>query len=159
MTARVAAAMIAAALFPGADGEALARVPPWATAVLPSGASFSLEVVADDASRARGYMGRDRVGPLEGMLFWYPEPGRFAFWMKNCRVPLDIVWLDSALRVVHVVAEARPCSPGEDCPLHEPPREARYVLEFAGGTAGKHGLGVGSTVVILADPPFPWDPR
>ncbi len=134
---------------------ARSAVPGWATAVLPSGASFALEVAADDESRARGYMFRERVGPREGMLFWYPSSGRYGFWMKNCRVALDIVWLDGSWRVVHVVENATPCPPDGPCPSLVPPVEARYVLEFAAGTAASHGLRPGSTVVVLSETPVP----
>lgn len=130
-------------------------VPGWVTAVLPSGASFGLEVAADDETRARGYMFRERVGPREGMLFWYPSSGRYGFWMKNCLVSLDIVWLDGSWRVVHVVENAAPCPASGPCPSLEPPVEARYVLEFAAGTAASHGLTPGSTVVVLAETPIP----
>lgn len=130
-------------------------VPGWVTAVLPSGASFGLEVAADDASRARGYMFRERVGPQEGMLFWYPTNGVWSFWMKNCRVALDIVWLDDAWRVVHVVENAEPCPANGPCPSLVPPVEARYVLEFAAGTAASHGLTRGATVVVLSETPIP----
>ena len=80
--------------------------PRWATAVLPSGHEFSLEIAADAASRERGYMFRDRVGPRDGMLFLFESTDRWPFWMKNCRVSLDILWLDDAFRVVWVAASA-----------------------------------------------------
>ena len=130
-------------------------VPSWVTVVLPSGASFGLEVAADDATRARGYMGRRQVGPNEGMLFWYPESGRYSFWMKNCLVPLDIVWLDATWRVTHVVERAEPCPSSGPCPSLVPPSDARYIMEFAAGTAAKHGLSPGASVVILSEEPIP----
>ncbi len=130
-------------------------VPAWVTAVLPSGASFGLEVAADDETRARGYMFRESVGPREGMLFWYPASGRYGFWMKNCLVSLDIVWLDGSWRVVHVLENAQPCPARGPCPPLEPPVEARYVIEFAAGTAASHGLRPGSTVVVLSETPVP----
>lgn len=130
-------------------------VPGWVTAVLPSGASFGLEVAADDESRARGYMFRENVGPREGMLFWYPSSGRFGFWMKNCLVPLDIVWLDESWRVVHVVENAAPCAASGPCPSIETPVAARYVMEFAAGTAASHGLRRGEAVVVLSGTRIP----
>ena len=54
---------------PGPDGE-------WAVAVFPSGAEFSLEIAADDDTRALGYMFRDKVGPREGMLFLFETADR-----------------------------------------------------------------------------------
>lgn len=128
--------------------------PSWAVAVLPSGAEFSLEVRADDAGRALGYMYREEVGPREGMLFVFPESGRHGFWMKNCRVSLDIVWLDESLRVVDVAERLPPCPADGPCPSTEPLHPARYVLEFAAGTVGSQKLRAGDTVALLADPPI-----
>lgn len=124
----------------------------WAVAVLPSGEEFALEVAATPAARAVGYMGRERVGSREGMLFVFEESGRHGIWMKNCRVSLDVVWLDDRFRVVQVAADQVPCTDGESCPVVEPLRTARYVLEFAAGTARAHRLATGSFVTILSDP-------
>ena len=126
-----------------------------AVAILPNGSAFTLEVAADDESRARGYMFREHVGPQEGMLFVFETSARHGFWMKNCRVPLDLVWLDASRRVVQIAENAPPCPAQGTCPILEPMRPALYVLEFAGGTSRREGLKVGDSVSILTDPPKP----
>jgi uncharacterized membrane protein (UPF0127 family) len=123
--------------------------------VVPDGSSFTLEIAESDAQRARGYMGRE-VGPRQGMLFVFQVPERHSFWMKNCVVPLDIVWLDGTFRVVEVAAEQPPC-PGEGpCPSIVPMRPARYAMEFAAGAARKHGLRPGARVEVLRPDGTPW---
>jgi uncharacterized membrane protein (UPF0127 family) len=135
---------------------ALAAVAPrWAVAVLPNGTEFTLELAADPAARAQGYMGREKVGPREGMLFLFEQPARHAFWMKNCRVSLDIVWLDAALRVVDIARERPPCPEDGPCAEVVPLESASYVLEFASGTTRREGLKRGDKVVILSEPPLP----
>lgn len=126
--------------------------PKWAVAVLPSGHEFSLEVAADDESRIRGYMYRDRVGPREGMIFVFDQVGRHGIWMKNCRVSLDVVWLDERLRVLHVEERLAPCPEKGACPTHMPPQPSRYVLEFAAGTVREEKLAIGQSVIVLSDP-------
>ena len=128
--------------------------PQWAVAVLPSGHEFSLEVAADDASRARGYMGRERVGPRDGMLFIFDDDGRHSFWMKDCKTSLDMVWLDSRLRVVWVAARQAPCPETGECPSVTSPSLARYVLEFAAGTAEAEHLKPGTSIVVISEPPL-----
>jgi hypothetical protein len=137
------------------SGVLAVSAPRSAVAVLPSGAEFTLEIAADPETRARGYMGRKRVGAREGMLFIFEQPERHGFWMKNCKVSLDIVWLDAALRVVDVAANLPPCPEGGECPETIPLESASYVLEFAAGTAGREKLGRGDRVVILSEPPLP----
>ncbi|HZN54264.1 MAG TPA: DUF192 domain-containing protein [Candidatus Polarisedimenticolaceae bacterium] len=128
--------------------------PQWAVAVLPSGHTFSLEVAADGPSRARGYMGRVKVGPRDGMLFIFDEDSEHSFWMKDCKVALDIVWLDRLGRVVWIAADQRPCPAQGDCPSVAPPSPARYVVEFAAGTSAAESLKAGDAIVVLSDPPL-----
>jgi len=135
-------------------GAIAAPAPRWAVAVLPSGHEFSLEVAADDLSRQRGYMGREKIGPREGMLFVFDEDDLHSFWMKDCKVALDIVWLDVSGRVVWVAANRTPCPATGDCPSIVPLSPARYVVEFAAGTVAAEFLKPGDGVVVLSDPPL-----
>jgi uncharacterized membrane protein (UPF0127 family) len=126
----------------------------WAVAVFPSGAEFALEIVADPASRRLGYMFREHVGPRDGMLFVFDLPGRHSIWMKNCRVPLDIIWLDPDFRVVEIAADRQPCPEQGDCPAIAPMRMASYVLEIAAGGSAEQNLKVGDRIQILSEPPL-----
>lgn len=128
----------------------------WATAVLADGSSFTLEIADTPAARARGYMERLEVGPKEGMLFVFEEPGRHAFWMKNCRVALDILWLDASFRVQEVAARQAPCPEDGPCPSVVPMRPARYALELAAGGARAHGLTPGARVDVFRGDGTPW---
>jgi uncharacterized membrane protein (UPF0127 family) len=121
----------------------------WALALLPSGAEFTVEVAADPESRGRGYMFREHVGPREGMLFVFDDVQHHSFWMKNCKVALDVIWLDEQFRVVDVAHERQPCPGAGPCPSVVPLRGARYVLEVRGGTARRESLAVGDRVAIL----------
>lgn len=129
--------------------------PDWAVAVFPSGKEFTLEIASDPQSRATGYMFRESIGSNEGMLFIFDEPGPYTFWMKNCKVSLDIIWLDENLRVVHIARDQMPCPEDGDCPSVGPMRSARYVIEVAAGTAKREGLESGDRVTILAEPALP----
>ena len=123
-----------------------------AVAVLPNGSSFTLEVADDPESRRVGYMDRDAVGPAAGMLFVFEEDAVHSMWMKNCKVGLDMVWLDAAHRVVEIAADRKPCPPEGECPSIIPTATSRYVLEFAAGTAARESLRVGETITVLRSP-------
>ncbi len=142
------------AAYLAASAATAAVAPRWAVAVLPSGHSYSLEIAADELSRQRGYMGRESVGPREGMIFMFDEDARHSFWMKDCKVALDMVWIDSGGRVVWIAADRKPCPASGDCPSIVPPQAARNVLEFAAGTAARESLRAGEQIVILSDPPL-----
>ena len=132
--------------------SAALAAPRQAVAVFPSVAECSLEIAQSPEERARGYMFRDAVGPREGMLFLFDDSARHSFWMKNCRVALDIIWLDDAYRVVHVAPSQPPCPESGECAPIVPLRPGRYVLEVASGVARAEKLELGSTLVILAEP-------
>ena len=115
-------------------------------------AELSERLAISDEDRARGYMFREKIGEREGMMFFFEKPGRHGFWMKNCLVSLDIVWIDEELRVVHIAADVPPCPETGQCPTTEPLRAGKYVLEFAAGTASAQGLALGDRVIILSEP-------
>jgi uncharacterized membrane protein (UPF0127 family) len=123
-------------------------------AIFPSGAEFRLEIAADRESQRRGYMFRERIPPDEGMLFVYGQSGRRSFWMKNCRVALDIIWLDEGSHVIEIGHSLPPCT-ADPCPSYEPQRMARNVLEVAAGTAVRERLAVGDVVQIVPEPSVP----
>ena len=131
-----------------------APAPRWAVAVLPSGHEFALEVAADDASRQRGYMGREKIGSREGMIFVFDDDDRHSFWMKDCKVALDMVWLDVGGRVVWTAVDRPPCPAKGACPSIVPPVPSRFVVEFAAGTVAAESLKRGDAVVVLSDPPL-----
>lgn len=119
--------------------------PPGPRALFPDGHAFRLELARTVEEQARGYMFRERVGRDEGMLFLFPDEGFHSFWMKNCEVSLDILWLSDDLRVVHIEADLPPCR-RDPCPGYMSMRKARFVLEIKGGMAGKSGIKVGDLV-------------
>jgi uncharacterized membrane protein (UPF0127 family) len=123
-----------------------------AVAVFPNGAAFTLEVADDAESRRVGYMYRDSVGAAEGMLFVFEEDGLHSMWMKNCKVGLDMVWLDPAYRVVEFVERTKPCPEAGECPSIIPTKPSRFVLELASGTVARQSLKVGDAIAVLTQP-------
>ncbi len=111
---------------------------------LPSGAVIHAEVVQTPAARQKGLMFRDHLPKSAGMLFLFPRPASYQFWMKNCKFPLDMIWLNEKKEVVHLVEKAPPCS-ADPCPQYGPTdRVALYVLEINAGLARKERLKLGS---------------
>jgi len=94
------------------------------------------ELADTTEKRARGLMFRDSLPKDRGMLFTFTEPQHWAFWMKNTRIPLDIIWMDGQKRIVYVERNVPGCSRTDDgCPQYQPTHEALYVLEVAAGMA------------------------
>ncbi len=152
---RLLPAILAATVLATACGASPgASAPPAATptaaaagpaAVLPSGARYSLELALTPEDQAQGLMYRENLPDRTGMLFVFSEDAPHHFWMKNTMIPLDMIWMDAAGRVVYVSANTPPCK-ADPCPTYGPDGKVRLVLEIAGGMAAKEGVAVGSTI-------------
>ena len=78
----------------------------------------------DSASRNKGLLGRESMGPDEG-LWIVPCPMIHTFFMK---FPIDVLFLDADLTVRRVIEDLRPWR------LSPWVLSARSVLELKGGT-------------------------
>lgn len=110
------------------------------------GKHYSVEVAHTDAQRERGLMFRDELAPDRGMLFVHDRQEPQAYWMKNTRIPLDILYFDNARKLVSQQRDVPPCSLGDACPPYPSEAPARYVLELSAGEAAKLGLRNGMTL-------------
>ena len=99
------------------------------------GERFAVEIADDDTERARGLMFRDELAAGTGMLFIHDAEEPQAYWMKNTRIPLDILYFDDARKLVTQQRNVPPCSGGDRCPSYPSDRPARYVLELNAGEA------------------------
>jgi uncharacterized membrane protein (UPF0127 family) len=113
--------------------------------ILPDHFAVNVEIADEPETRAQGLMYRDHLAADAGMLFFFEEPGEYPFWMKNTRIPLDMIWIDSERRIVHIKENVPPCRIA-DCPSYPPNAIASYVLELGGGEAKKHGLKAGDVL-------------
>lgn len=101
-----------------------------------------VEVAASPREQQIGMMFRTQLPRGKGMLFPFESPRNLTFWMENTVIPLDLVFISPAGRVINVAANAKPFS--RDLLPSEGPAIA--VLEIAGGEAARMGLRPGDRV-------------
>lgn len=95
-------------------------------------------VIADrPLTRLRGLLGRNRLAPGEGLLLTRTASVHTLL----MRFAIDVLFLDSDLVVVGVVANVAPMRV-TSC------RRARAVLELAAGAAGGRGVVAGDRLVV-----------
>ena len=116
---------------------------PW---VKIGGERYAVEIADDDAERARGLMFRDVLAEGHGMLFIHVSEEPQSYWMKNTRIPLDILYFDDSRRLVAQQRDVPPCSLGDACPPYPSGAPARYVLELNAGEAARLDLQDGATI-------------
>lgn len=107
-------------------------------------ATVNAEIADTMPKQMRGLMFRESMPRNDGMLFIFSQEGRHGIWMMNTSIPLDIIWLDSSKKVVHIEEKVQPCGSLAVCPTYRPNSNAKYVLEVNSGYAKRHGIKVGS---------------
>ena len=112
------------------------------------GQRYSVEIANDDTERARGLMFRDEMAADHGMLFVHEREEPQAYWMKNTKIPLDILYFDTGLKLVSQQRDVPPCALGNGCPPYASKGAARYVLELNAGQAARLGLRDGMPLTL-----------
>jgi uncharacterized membrane protein (UPF0127 family) len=107
------------------------------------GKRFTVEIADNDAERARGLMFRDELPADHGMLFIHDAEAPQAYWMKNTRIPLDILYFDHQRQLVSMQQRVPSCSAGDQCPPYASDGAALYVLELNAGQAESIGVKAG----------------
>lgn len=107
---------------------------------------IQLEVARTPAQQQLGLMFRPELPGDRGMLFPMSPPQVASFWMKNCLISLDLIFLRDG-KVVAIAPEAPPCQT-LPCPTYESGVPVDAVLELAGGRAAELGLKVNDPVEI-----------
>jgi hypothetical protein len=114
------------------------------------GQRFNVEIAEDQEKQALGLMFRRHMPEDHGMLFIFPNEAPRGFWMKNTRIPLDIMYFSSELRLVSMAENAQPCRV-EQCPGYPSAGPAQYVLELNAGKASELGVEAGDLLVLRLD--------
>ena len=103
---------------------------------------FSVEIVDNDADRAKGLMYRRELPEGRGMLFDFHRDQEVSFWMQNTYIPLDMIFIRGDGQILRIEENTVPLST-----RMIPSRGAvRAVLEVIGGTSRKLGIAPGDRV-------------
>lgn len=120
--------------------------------LLPDGGErrVAVEVARTARQIERGLMYRKDLPPDSGMLFLLRRDKIQTFWMKNCLIPLDMIFVAGSLDVVGVVENAEP----RTMTSRRVSRPSQFVVEVNGGWARAHGVGVGARARFENVPPI-----
>ena len=111
------------------------------------GSTFSVEIADTQAKHQLGLMFRDSMPADHGMIFIFADEAPRSFWMKNTRIPLDIMYFDKDLKLVSLSADTPPCKVSS-CPAYPSIAPAKYVLELNAGIAASLGVGLGDKLKL-----------
>lgn len=74
------------------------------------------------------------------MIFVFRTDNFHTIWMYNMLFPIDIIWVNSKMRIVDIKTGLRPCSSMSGCQIYVPNEKAKYILEFKDGTMRAKGI-------------------
>jgi len=102
---------------------------------------FKVKTVISSKDTSRGMMNKRFDDTFNGMLFIMSE-GEHCFWMKNCIIPLDIIFIDNDT-ITEIHSNCAPCKT-KDCENYC--GEGDMILELQGGTCKDLGIKIGDKI-------------
>jgi uncharacterized membrane protein (UPF0127 family) len=108
------------------------------------------EVAADQSTRMRGLMHRERMAPNHGMLFVFPQAARHCMWMRNTLLPLSVAFLDDEGKILNI-EDMAPRTEDNHCAGGP----ARFALEMNRGWFAEKGIRPGQRIGGLENSPRP----
>lgn len=106
--------------------------------------TLDIEIADDDYSTQTGLMYRNSMAENQGMLFVFNAMQQRSFYMKNTKIPLDIIYLNAEKEIVSIQKSAKPL---DETSI---PSEAasQYVLEVNAGLTDKWKLEKGDKIAF-----------
>ncbi|NRD24858.1 DUF192 domain-containing protein [Winogradskyella litoriviva] len=104
--------------------------------------TIDIEIADNNYETETGLMYRTKLETNHGMLFIFPDVEFRSFYMKNTKIPLDIIYIDESLSIVSFQKNAKPFDE-TSLPSEAP---AKYVLEINGGLSDEWQLDVGDKI-------------
>ena len=103
---------------------------------------FLVELAEKENERRKGLQCKKYVDKNEGMLFVWPKEDFRYFWMKNTKMPLDLIFINSNFKIVEIYFDAVPFSKM----IIKSKKKAQYVLELNAGRLKNLGFGLGDLI-------------
>lgn len=108
---------------------------------------LDIEISEKPNELTQGLMYRSHLGTNEGMLFIFNNEEKQSFWMKNTRISLDIIFVNSNMKIVQIARHTVPYSE-EPVPSIYP---ARYVIEVNAGYTIRYGIKEGYYMTYIPE--------
>jgi uncharacterized membrane protein (UPF0127 family) len=107
---------------------------------------ISLTVASSTIDLEKGLSGVESLDENTGMLFVFDKEDKYGFWMKDMKISIDIIWLDSLKKVIYIEKNV---SPDTYPKVFFPPENSLYVLELKPGFTDENNILVGNILNIF----------
>lgn len=105
---------------------------------------------ADTAeSREKGLMDRAVLKETDAMIFYLERSDYHSFWMYRTRIPLGIIFVDEAWKIVDI-QKMVPCTSNDSsrCPVYVARAKCTYAIEVNPKFLDRHAIRTGDTIII-----------
>ena len=104
--------------------------------------TLDIEIANNEYEIQTGLMYRNKLDKNNGMLFIFPDVQMRSFYMKNTKIPLDIIYIAEDKSIVSIQKNALPFDE-TSLPSEAP---AKYVLEINAGLSDEWQLNIGDVI-------------
>lgn len=104
--------------------------------------NLDIEIADTDFDIQTGLMYRDSMKDSQGMLFVFEDAQERFFYMKNTRIPLDIIYVSPEKSIISFQKNAQPFDE-TSLPSGGP---AKYVLEVNAGLVDEWQIAIGDSI-------------
>ncbi len=138
-------------------GDAAEDEKPFSTPVELNGHLVEMELALIPGKREQGLMRRESLADDEGMLFvfpdWDPYPVELNFWMKDCLIPIDVIFISRGgfITAIHEMQPPEPGTADHDLKSYSSKQPAQFAIEVRGGLAAELGLETGDLIKLRKD--------
>ena len=107
--------------------------------------SYNIEIAETDYETQTGLMYRESMEPDQGMFFIFPDVLYHSFYMKNTKIPLDLIFIDQELKIASFKENAQPMDEtglSSEVPI-------QYVLELNAGQREIYSMEIGDRIEFI----------
>jgi len=114
------------------------------------GRTFHLELALDEEARIRGLGGREHIAADGGMLFVFPSPRQTQFVMRDCLVPIDLIFVGPTGEIIsmHRMEVEPPETRSNPSRWYRSEGRIQFAIELAGGTLDDLNLRRGQRIEL-----------
>jgi len=103
-----------------------------------------LSVADTPSKRIQGLMHINEIPENKGMVFLFKKPESKAFWMKNMKISIDMLFIYKN-KLVKIYKSVPVCSENP-CPVYDSNYKIDSVVELKQGTCDKYNINIGDKI-------------
>lgn len=106
--------------------------------------TIDIEIAETENEQRLGLMNRSQMAKNHGMLFIHNNNNTTGYWMRNTRIPLDIMYVAEDSTIINIVKNAEPY---KEIGIPGPKSPKRFVVEINGGLSDQWNIIEGKTKI------------